>query len=451
MTKTPFISHIKKHFLFIALTCFISSFIFAGSVIITPSRAFADDICTVNADGTPTEQFKDTYIKPDPSATPPVKGNGIISNVVDKIKVQLMGTPATSTLPAVKGISQRLFEAITEPKIGGQSLLGTIRAAMTLYIAIYGILFMAGMVEIKFNDFVIQLTKLAIVGFLLGSSAWSFFNSTVVKFFNDGTDSIICHITYITVGDPANPNAASDICSAGSDVTHGAFDALDAALSKALSSNMIVTTLASFPTTVYGALFGLMLIMSLGLFMKSVLNATVIYVISLAMRTLLFGLAPIFIPCILFQRTKHLFDGWLNQVVSASITPVLLFVFLTFFVHLMDASMANILHTPVCWSNLPEGWRGSPFDFSYWRYMVDTSTDPAVHHWVASTGATSTDKPFPLDLVTILTFLILAYLANAFNDVVKQIAQELSGAATSLASGNPIADMMSKVSGGGKK
>src|SRR6185436_2324103 len=94
---------------------------------------------------------------------------------------------------------------------------------------------------------------------------------------------------------------------------------------------MAVTLMAIFGTFPYGPIIGLILLMALGSFLKALMNALWVYLMSLVMKTLLFALAPIFIPCILFTRTRHLFDGWLNQIVNATLQPILLFAFFAFF------------------------------------------------------------------------------------------------------------------------
>lgn len=412
-------------FLFFAIFCF------AICTCLAPSNSYAatatvggtDANCTADKDGKDTPRFEIPN-----AVNTPVLQDGLISSVVNKIKDKLIGTTvAVAGVPVVEGVAPKLFKSITS----GSGFLGTLRAAMTLYIAIYGILFMAGIVEIKFNDLIIMFTKFAIVGALLSKTSWSFFNGTVVRFFNDGTDDLINKITAIAVGQ-TTPVIGSV----------GAFGAIDSAISKAISSKMLVTLMASLPMNIYGFIFAAMLVISLYLFVKSIITATWVYIMSMAMKTLLFGLAPLFIPCILFQRTKHLFDGWLSQIVSASIQPVLLFVFLAFFVGLMDAAMVNIMHTPVCWSKVPEGLRGSPFQVFFWRFMQKDENG----HWAPREG-TMSDSESPIDLVAILTFLILAYLANSFNSLVMQISQQISETANSLNNGNPISEIGSKIGG----
>ena len=387
---------------------FLAFILLSSFAILAPSNSYAADTCTAKPDGTPTTEGT-------------ITNDNIITGVVNTIKTKLTS------------ISQKLFVTVT----ADSGFVGAVRAAMTLYIAIYGILFMAGLVEIKFHDFIVTLFKVGVVGALLSASSWQLFNGIIVKFFNDGTDQLINQITSVAVGSSSASNG-----------TAGAFAALDSALSKAISPNMIKTILASGAANIYGAFFVGMLAISVVLFMKSIIQAVWVYVMSLAMKTLLFGLAPIFIPCILFQRTKHLFDGWLNQIISASVLPVLLFVFLTFFVQLMDAAMVNVLHTPICWSALPDVARGSGIETFFHRFMVQDASG----NWTPKTGAMS--DGFPIDLVAVLTFLILAYIANSFNAVVIAISAEIAGVASDFTGGgNPVTDTIGKITSslGGKK
>lgn len=344
----------------------------------------------------------------------PTKENpGIITSIVSSIEETL------------NTVSQQVFTSIAQNSGFSQ----VVRGALTLFILVYGILFMTGMVELKFYDFVTRMIKFGIVAFLLKPDAWTFFSDTVIVFFNNGTNDIIHHVTAFTLGTKYQPGA-------------GVFLALDGAIAKAASGKMAVAVLATFATGPYGVLFGILLLLSLWSFLKSLLTAMWIYIMSLAMKTLLFGLAPIFIPCILFQRTQHLFKGWLDQLVNASLQPILLFMFFAFFIQLISQSMVNILHAPVCWTELPQGWRGSQFTLYYWRFAMPKFGPDGKTALLDSAGKTiyepypgewTWDQPFPIDLMTLLTFLILAELASRFNSVVVQIASEIAGAGTSMA------------------
>jgi type IV secretory pathway VirB6-like protein len=180
-------------------------------------------------------------------------------------------------------------------------------------------------------------------------------------------------------------------------------------------------------------------------FIRSLVTAMWVYVMSLVMKTLLYGLAPVFIPTLLINRTKHIFEGWVAQLVNATLQPILLFIFFVFFVKLLEGSIDNILHTPVCFSKLPEGWKGTGFDFSFWRFMSYSSGE-----WkVDTSGYDAVDKKFPISIVSVLTFLAIAEIANRFNQVVISISTQISNASTNLiGDGGPIQSLQTAMGHG---
>jgi len=366
-------------------------------------------------------------------------GNGLISTIVTDIKNVLNAT------------MQPMFFTI----VHDSGFRGILAAAVSVYIVVYGILFTFGMVQATVYDFFGRMIKIGIVAWLLGSMGDAWLTKLInwlIKFFNDGTDAIITKAMEITVGgvhQAYNPNAP--------------FAILDGVIAKAVSAKMAVTILATFFTGPYGILFGFLLLMSLGSFLKALFTAIWVYMMSLVLKTLLIALAPIFIPFILFARTRPLFDGWVNQLVNASLQPIFLFIFFAFFAKLIEAAMMNILANPVCWTEWQDSVRGTPFAVHYWRFAImdHGNWEPygGLWSWEGNKVEGNT-RPFPIDIMHILIFLILAELAGRFNSIVTMIASDIAAASVNLASmqgpasewfnpgkgkkGNPALDMTSK-------
>lgn len=320
--------------------------------------------------------------------------------------------------------------------------LAAVTACIVLYIAIYGIMFMTGMIQISLHDFIVRLIKIGILVLLVTpTQSWLFFNTTVVKFFNESTNDIIDFLTM--TGRPPGagiPVIGTAIHSATAGST--AFLVIDGAVSKLISSKLIVTLFAISTNNVYGFLIGGLALWGIFQFLRSLFTALWVYIMSLVVKALLFGLAPIFIPTILFQRTRHLFDNWLNQIVNATLQPILLFIFYVFFIKLMEGSLDQILSHPVCWTKMPEGYRGSPFDFSFWRFA-----EMGPNGWRPSQTPAGPDTGFPIPIVEVLSFLLIADIANRFNEVVIRIASTISQASVDLSHGNPITGAMDSMGG----
>lgn len=63
---------------------------------------------------------------------------------------------------------------------------------------------------------------------------------------------------------------------------------------------------------------------------------THLFILSLIALTIVILFSPIFIPMALFQVTKNFFDGWLKEVMSYSLYPVILFAFLSLMFSVFD-------------------------------------------------------------------------------------------------------------------
>ena len=386
----------------LTLICAASIGLLMGMI---PDAAMADNMPPGTCTTDPPFQTDPITEPGDPSEP----AQGLISTIVYNIQ---------SILDDIMGT---LYQSI----VTNYSFTSTVGAAVSLYILIYGILFTFGMVQITVYDFIMRMIKIGFIVLLLSPNSWEFFKDHVVYFFNEGTNDIISKVVSIAINGVPGTNPGSP------------FIALDSAITKAVSAKMAVTLQATAFTGPYGIIYVLLLLACLGAFVKALLTALWVYLMSLVLRTLLFGLAPIFLACLLFNRTRHLFDGWLNQVVNACLQPILLFIFFAFFAKLIEASIDQILYVPVCWTEAAESVRGTPFNMHYWRYGVHNEVgnfEPYGGGW-SFTGpqdAAYEGRIFPLDLIAVLVFFMLAQLANRFNGVILMVARELAGATTDL-------------------
>lgn len=334
----------------------------------------------------------------------PAAGTGIISTIINYLKT------------ALQPISQQMFTAI----VSDSGFTGAVKAAIILYVTIYGLLFTFGMVQLTVSDFAMRVVKMGIVAMLATGTAWGYFNATFVPFFNDGTDDLINLFGTIVVG--------------GNTLGGNPFDWMDQAIVTTVSTKMLIVLMAAASTGPYGVVIVLILLLATWTFVKAMLNAVWVYLMALVMRTLLFGLAPIFLACILFTRTRHLFDGWLNQVVNSCLQPVFLFAFFAFFVQLIKACLDQVVALTVCWTEWAETMRGTPFSGHYWRFAV---WDPNLGIYVPFDGIWDFTGPVgvggpvnPVGIMLPLTMWILTDLAGRFNHIVVQIAKDISSATT---------------------
>lgn len=66
------------------------------------------------------------------------------------------------------------------------------------------------------------------------------------------------------------------------------------------------------------------------LMMMVILWLCYVFILSLIALSVIVILSPLFIPMVLFQHTKGYFDGWVKELITYSLYPVILFAFLSF-------------------------------------------------------------------------------------------------------------------------
>jgi type IV secretory pathway VirB6-like protein len=420
------IPHTLAICLAVAVTVFFLSLADVQAQIIPFEPA---DICT---DG---PQF-DTSI--------PSDQNGVLTDLTAHIKTM------------TTDLDEKLFKQIQ----GDTGFTKAIAAMLTLYVGIYGMLFMTGHVRASLHDFVIRCAKIAILSILATPDAWDFFNPYISDFFTSASDEFMAQVNTLLIG-------GTKI----SGVDFLPMNVLDQGLAKVISVNMGVHLLALLFAPPYGLFYLVLLGIAVWSFLGLLVTGIWVYMTSLVFRSLLVGVAPFFIACLLFSKTKHLFDGWLNQLISSCLQPVLLFTFLSFFVLMITGPGGNnglldkILNVPVCWTAASESLQGSPFNVHFWRFTVDkkgeidppsgtAKFEPYGGQWdfygAKDAPPSPGKKPFPIELIPLITFLILAELGKRFSQTVLMIARELSASSVDLSDmRNVFAGLMPTESPGG--
>ena len=392
-------NHMRKHIIIlVALTTF-----FVGALLSFDSWAQPVDPPNTPA-GTCT--FDPTYNIPTDLR--------IITTIVDGVICNLYG-PQSGVAGCNRsiGASQNIFEAIAF-QTGFQ---GIIRAVATLFITIFGIAFMLGIVRLTIIEFTIRAFKLSVVVIALSPGAWELVYSVIGVLFQNGTDWLIARSTQIALGTIPGVNPSQP------------FNVLDTAVATAFSAKMFVTIIAMFFTGPYGWLFGILTVIGLGSFVAALFQGIWVYLMSSVVRAFLFGLAPIFFIFLLFSRTRHLFDGWLNQLVNSLLQPVLLFTFFSFFAVLVLASMERILRVEVCYMPGSGLFTGLPGDVVIPRPTVNGQLYGREWSFGGPVDFPN-HAPFFIDIIDVLIFILLTQLAWRFNGIAINVAKELASVST---------------------
>ena len=299
--------------------------------------------------------------------------------------------------------------------------------SMTLMITFYGVAFTMGVVQPSFQQAFVRLSKLAVVAAVVSPYGWSFFNFYVVQFFAEGTDDLIIGIQSIALGGIPIPIGATP------------FWALDNVAQVIVDPDTIIALVGSLGAggpygLTMGALFGAGMIA----FVKMLIQVLKTYAVSYVARAMILGLAPIFFVFLLFDKTKQLFISWLNLIINLCLQPLLLFTFLSFFLVMVESATKEMLNTELCWGDF-RNIEGSTNKLAFWRFK-DPQTKQIVtgdYTWEGALECLISNekqkcKEFPIDIISLLSFLLLIFIMSRFANVVTGMAAELSNAAVNL-------------------
>lgn len=104
------------------------------------------------------------------------------------------------------------------------------------------------------------------------------------------------------------------------------------------------------------------------LMMMVILWMCYVFILSLVALSVIIILSPLFIPMVLFQHTKGYFDGWLKELITYSLYPVILFAFLSFMFIACDKIYFKNLNF-----KLDESYKNEQPDKSYEKKQAEIS------------------------------------------------------------------------------
>lgn len=366
--------------------------------------------------------------------------DGILTDIVDLIKLSLVAV-----------IETLYFGIILSP-----NYQGAVSAAITLFIAFYAVSFIFGFVPANFSQALIRLFKIAIVAGMMTPAGYQMFGSTMVCIFGP-SDTLGAFL-----GLACYPTAVDWLISQMIMLAHGGiplgfagenhFIILEPIMRQVFSPRMFILVIGSMTTGPFGPIMAMALMWSIFNLFLMVLKAMEVYLLSLIIRALLLGMAPIFFAFMFFDRTKHIFMGYINQLVSFSLQPVFLFAFLAFFVTMLESAIADLWIGPggaveLCYTKM-EHMGKTPYDVQHWRFKVNGEVYEGEWTWKGPVNVAG--PPFPISVLSILVFLILCHIGTKMSTVVVEVATEIAQSSVRLTDvPNSLGNWFGGMRGGG--
>lgn len=269
-----------------------------------------------------------------------VNPNSNIQGVVSVNYANYTGTTWFSDIVyngAIKPITDqfRTFSQMFYMKLVKNSAVQNIaKAALTLYVTIFGLMFVAGALKLTAVEVITRICKIAIVAFLIREESWNFFNTYFFSVFTDGIDFFVTNVVGAT---SSRSNIFGFIDPIFDKYTNGRIWGL--LFIELLQIHNGLTFIAII--TVYGLIT----------YFRAVLEVIIGYVIAFIGVTVMISLAPFFIVLMLFEKTKSLFDNWMSTLLSYVVQPTVLLIFFLLIDQVLSEQLLKVV-VRACWDTL---------------------------------------------------------------------------------------------------
>lgn len=214
------------------------------------------------------------------------------------------------------------------------SLRNIAKAMLFIYVAMYGLFFLAGATKITVQDIVSRVVKIAIVVALFKPTSWDFFNNNLFNVFISGTDYLMSSVIGI------------------SSSTNNVFTFIDPIFSKYTNPKVWALLFIQLLQIQNGlTFFAIMTMIGIIFYFRAVLEIIVGYCLAFVGLSVMISLAPFFIVFILFERTRGFFYNWLSTLFNYAVQPTILLVFFLLIEQIIATPLLQSI-TQACWQCL---------------------------------------------------------------------------------------------------
>jgi type IV secretion system protein VirB6 len=342
-----------------------------------------------------------------------------------KSKIKDTATTIFKNMTCYKGLGDSVDEC--------RSFFTYIKAMLILYIILYGMMFLMGMVKITQTDLVIRVIKIGIVAGLMNDRTFEFFNTYVFDFVTGFSDEIVANMSGYSMF-------------SGNTEISNPFVFLREVMTKIfLSSTFAAQIMALLSMGFNGIFYFIIVFLCLCIVVVVTFKAIAVYMMAFMAITVLIGIAPLFLTFILFERTWYLFDNWVKFTIRYMLEPVIVLAGIIILTQLFTIYLDYVIGYSVCWKcalafKLP---------FPQIEGITPAFLDVPIFclYWFAPWGFDSSSGEMGLNMQNFVVLLMIAYCMWGYIDFAHKLVARLAGG-----SGGPSAvrmgNKMSRVLGG---
>lgn len=202
--------------------------------------------------------------------------------------------------------------------VGGE-LMPLLRILFVVYVAWYGLQLVMGTSRLGVGEIIGRTVRMMLILALI--SSWANFNNLFYQWINDTPEDVgraILAASGTGITEPTN--GMSQIWKTAN----------EAASAFAEQSGYF---------SILPSMIGVLIMVGAGVFIAV---ALAVLILAKVMLWVLIGTAPIFIACMLFERTRGYGVGWFNQVLTYALIPLFIYVVAAFLIAAMDPELSKI-------------------------------------------------------------------------------------------------------------
>ncbi len=312
----------------------------------------------------------------------------------------------------IDGILDQAREAIFRVMSDNDSYQNILHTLLALVIMFYAIFLMLGLAEI--SGYQATLTFLKIILVWNFATNWALFDNYIVDFFED----LVFQVSAVM----------SQTFAASPDIDD-TFAIVDGNLSMMFSWQYMKVVLALFLAGWTGWIYSILLFFVLLFYLHAIIEAVKVFILAMIARSLLYALAPLFLAFALFNQTRTLFFGWVEQLINFSLQPIFVFAFLGMFHLVLQGFVIAIVQDPdmvIRYDQIIDSGALGFFGINF-NWWVIEGVNPTLKPRVVGPGV-----PIPVSLWTVFAILLLTYLLKNMIKWSVDVAGRLSSGAVSL-------------------
>ncbi len=300
---------------------------------------------------------------------------GLLELIVGSVEDVMLGKLNPDSNRREGGIIEFLYKSIVKDS----TVIVIIKLCLVLYLAIFGIGVLAGVVEISRKEISNRVIKIGLVIFFTTETSWYWYDHIVVNFFKDSMDSIISIFMSFTdqiYGDDTSMVKIAQMQRAESASNATRFSYVDVVIKKLFSIAVTKKIWGLFLVSLFGIIYIIVTYFLIAYFVYVSVTAALIYITAMLKLVFVIALGPLFILSSLFNQTSAMFKKWLSFMGARSLEVILLFITFYLFLVLIDKGFMDLLSIKSCTSKLVVGF----FSID----VLKAETDRSFVGWIVS-------------------------------------------------------------------